>query len=149
MMQKLATMLALVVSAALMACGGTPTSGGGSTSPSSPTPATVSQTETASPTPEDPVMRIPSVTGAYRVKIDPAHFVSKVDNPYFPLEPGTTFVFEGTSGGRHEVDTVTVTGRTKEILGVSCIVVRDEVTVAGQLQELTFDWYTQDVDGNV
>ena len=31
----------------------------------------------------------------YDPVIDPANFVSKIDNPYFPLVPGTTFVYEG------------------------------------------------------
>ena len=31
--------------------------------------------------------------------VDPANFVRGVGNPYFPLEPGTTFVYEGTKEG--------------------------------------------------
>ena len=45
--------------------------------------------------------------------------------------------------------TIHVTSRTKEILGITSIVVRDTVTVAGEIHEDTFDWYAQDVDGNV
>ena len=43
--------------------------------------------EKLGPAPYDPV-------------IDPANFVAKIDNPYFPLVPGTTFIYEGqTSEG--------------------------------------------------
>jgi hypothetical protein len=31
----------------------------------------------------------------YDPVIDPSNFVARVDNPYFPLTPGTTFVYEG------------------------------------------------------
>lgn len=80
---------------------------------------------------------------------DPTQFVDIVDNPYFPLQPGTTFIYEGTSDGEVERDEVTVTDQTKTILAVSCIVVRDRVTVGGELVEDTLDWYAQDQDGNV
>ena len=35
------------------------------------------------------------------------------------------------------------------ILGISAIVVLDQVFVHGELKEKTFDWYAQDRDGNV
>jgi hypothetical protein len=31
----------------------------------------------------------------YSPVIDPANFVDKIDNPYFPLTPGTVFIYEG------------------------------------------------------
>jgi hypothetical protein len=85
----------------------------------------------------------------YAPAIDPADFVGQVDNPYFPLASGTQWVYRGARGAAGEVDTVTVTGATTEILGVNCIVVKDEVTDDGELIESTFDWYAQDADGNV
>lgn len=110
-------------------------SDGGGTSPSrEPAPAPIA---------------IPPVDGPYDWTIDPATFVDAVDNPYFPLTPGTTLVYEGSSDGEHEVVTIEVTDRTKEILGVTCVVVKDTVEAGGELKELTFDWYAQDVDGNV
>ena len=85
----------------------------------------------------------------YNVTIDPADFVATVDNPYFPLPPGATWRYEGVTAEGKEVDTVTVTSDTKEILGVTATVVRDIVTVHGKAVEKTFDWYAQDRDGNV
>jgi hypothetical protein len=86
---------------------------------------------------------------AYAPVIDPANFVEGVDNPYFPLTPGTTRIYEGeTEDGLERIEVV-VTHDTREILGISCIVVRDTVSLDGELVEDTFDWYAQDKDGNV
>jgi hypothetical protein len=77
---------------------------------------------------------------AYDPVIDPADFVRRIDNRYFPLRPGTVFVYEGKSAGGIERNTVRVTRQTKTILGVRCIVVRDYVAADGKPAELTFDW---------
>jgi hypothetical protein len=95
------------------------------------------------------VTATPEATPAYPVTIDPANFVETVDNPYFPLTPGTTWVYEGLSEGEQERNEVTVTDETKVILGVTCVVVRDIVLIDGEVVEDTLDWYAQDVDGNV
>jgi hypothetical protein len=81
--------------------------------------------------------------------IDPANFVTTIDNPYFPLTPGTTMIFEGTSEGAAMRVETTVTNETKVILGVECVVVRDAGYEDGGLTEDTLDWYAQDTDGNV
>src|SRR5262245_62780662 len=81
------------------------------------------------------------------IQIDPANFVDEIDNPFFPLQPGTTFTYQSTDGS--EVDFVTVTDQTKTILGVTCVVVQDNVFVDGKLAESTLDYYAQDKDGNV
>jgi hypothetical protein len=56
---------------------------------------------------------------------------------------------EGSGESAGEVTTTLVTDETKMIMGVVCAVVRDEVKADGELQELTFEWYAQDMDGNV
>jgi hypothetical protein len=85
----------------------------------------------------------------YNPVIEPANFVTTIDNPYFPLVPGTTYTYKGeTEDGLEEIK-VFVTDETKEILGVTCVVVRDTVTVDGELVEDTYDWYAQDKAGNV
>ena len=81
--------------------------------------------------------------------INPANFVRYVTNKFFPLPPGTTFFYEGTTEGIPTRDEVNVTRKTKRILGVTATVVHDRVFEAGVLAEDTFDWYAQDVDGNV
>ena len=42
-----------------------------------------------------------------------------------------------------------VTDQTKQILGVTCTVVRDTVSEHGAPVERIFDWYAQDRQGNV
>jgi len=80
---------------------------------------------------------------------DPADFVARVDNPWFPLRPGTTYVYRGVKDGQPSHDVFKVTGRTRTIEGIDCTVVRDRLYLHGRLEERTVDWYAQDGDGNV
>jgi len=93
-----------------------------------------------------------TITGCpciYNPVIAPANFVASVTNPLLPLVPGTTFVYEAaTPEGLQRIE-VTVTQETREILGVTCTVVRDTMTLDSALAEDTFDWYAQDNEGNV
>jgi hypothetical protein len=82
-------------------------------------------------------------------KIDPANFQAAVDNPYFPLVPGTTYNYTEKYGKHTSENEVTVTHDTKVILGVTCVVVHDVVKEKGIVKEETFDWYAQDKQGNV
>lgn len=85
----------------------------------------------------------------YRPVIVPTNFTHVVDNPYFPLVPGTTTVFI-EKDGRDKIEIRTsVTSETKMILGVKCVVVHDTVMLDGKLLEDTFDWYAQDKEGAV
>ena len=79
--------------------------------------------------------------------IDPADFVSVIDNPYFPLQPGTTLVYDNP--GKDAFDTFIVTRDTRVIDGVTCVEVHDSVFTDGELTEDTLDWFAQDKDGNV
>jgi len=85
----------------------------------------------------------------YDPMIDPADFGGPIDNPLFPLVPGTTFHFEGISEDGAESNDVTVTHDTRQILGITATVVRDTEYLEGELVEETFDWYAQDNEGNV
>jgi hypothetical protein len=80
---------------------------------------------------------------------DPGSFTLRIDNPYMPLKPGTTYVFHGTSEGHAQVDTVRVTSDTKAIAGVTTRVVHDVVSQGGQALEDTLDFYAQDSNGDV
>jgi len=86
---------------------------------------------------------------AYEPRIRPADFGGPVDNPYFPLVPGSRWIYDGTQKDGSERTTVEVTPDTKAILGVSAVVVHDTVSTAGAVKEDTFDWYAQDRKGNV
>jgi hypothetical protein len=85
----------------------------------------------------------------YDPVIDPSNFVERVDNPYFPLRPGTTFIYEGRTVDGLEHDEFAVTHNTRVILGVTCVEIHDTVTLDGELTEDTLDWFAQDKDGNV
>jgi len=83
---------------------------------------------------------------SYDPKIDPAMFVATIDNPYFPLKPGTTLRYKEGTDNTVEV---TVTSEKKTILGVTCTIVHDVVREKGEIIEDTFDWYAQDASGAV
>lgn len=91
----------------------------------------------------------------YDTTIDPASFAdadgnpNPIDNPYFPLMPGTTWTYDGVKDGAPLHDVMRVTGRTRTIMGVAVRVVRDTDWEDGLLAEDTFDWYAQDDTGNV
>jgi hypothetical protein len=79
----------------------------------------------------------------------PANFVAEVDNPWFPLKPGTTYVYRGAKDGKPSREMLEVTHLTKTIQGVRAMVLHDNLYLAGKLAERTSDWYAQDADGNV
>ena len=78
-----------------------------------------------------------------------AGWARQVTNPWFPLKPGTTFVYTGEKDGRSGRDVVTVTDRMKVIRGVRCTAVDDRLYADGRLAERTTDWYAQDSNGTV
>jgi hypothetical protein len=99
---------------------------------------------------EPPRNPAPYVEGKpYQPAFEPGDFVQGIDNPYLPFRPGTTLIYQGVSDGERERVEVTTTNETKEILGITATVVRDQVFVEGELAEDTFDWYAQDRAGNV
>ena len=76
-------------------------------------------------------------------------FSARVDNPWFPLRPGTTWVYRGEKDGLPSRDVVTATHTTRVIDGVPCVSVSDRLYLAGRLRERTTDWYSQDARGAV
>jgi hypothetical protein len=74
---------------------------------------------------------------------------ARIDNPWFPLSPGTTYIFNGFKDGQRGRDELTVTHRAQMIDGVRCAVIVDRLYLAGRLAERTTDWYAQDRAGNV
>jgi hypothetical protein len=89
-------------------------------------------------------------TGSERVELDPDDFSTTIDNPYWPMRPGSKWVFRETDGkGGEQLVEVTVTSETKLIAGIEARVVHDVVTEDRELVEDTLDWYAQDADGNI
>jgi hypothetical protein len=89
--------------------------------------------------------------GGERVTLDPADFTTEIDNLYWPMRPGSRWVYRETAaGGTRQRIVVTVTRRTKRVAnGVEARVVHDVVTQDGQPVEVTDDLYAQDSRGNV
>jgi hypothetical protein len=92
----------------------------------------------------------PPPQGSEPVDLDPADFVATIDHPYWPMTPGTKWVYrEFERGGALQKVVVTVTHKTKDIQGIQATVVHDLVTEKGETIEDTIDWYAQDTDGNL
>jgi hypothetical protein len=79
----------------------------------------------------------------------PTSLQAAVTNPFFPLPPGTTQVFNTQTAAGLEVDSVTVLANTKMVNGFAATEVHDHVHLAGSLTEDTYDWFAQDSAGNV
>jgi hypothetical protein len=89
--------------------------------------------------------------GSETVNLRPADFSTSIDNSYWPMSPGSRWVYRetDTTGARQQV-VVKVTNRTKKIAnGVEARVIRDTATENGQPVEITDDWYAQDSAGNI
>ena len=129
------TVSILALALAVAACG----SDGGATNTSAATTTTTAAAGSDLPQGGDPV------------QLDPADFTTEIDNPYFPLVPGTRMTYREVDGeGAVSEIILIVTTDTKEIAnGITARVVRDTVTLDGAIIEDTFDWYAQDAEGNV
>lgn len=79
----------------------------------------------------------------------PADFVTVIDNPYFPLIPGTTLIYEGMTEDGPEYNEIKVLSETRQVMGITATVVQDTVYSDGELVENTFDWFAPDKAGNV
>jgi hypothetical protein len=85
----------------------------------------------------------------YAPRIEPKEFHARVDNPWFPLVPGTVYRYRERNGAEIADDVMTVMTETKLVMGVPCTVVHDVVSENGVVKEDTYDWFSQDDDGNV
>jgi hypothetical protein len=116
---------------------------------------TACKKESSNPSPEMNAVSQQSIaaTNQSASTVNPTDFVNVIDNPYFPLEPGTTrkYVEKINENGTTTITntTVVVTHKTKIILGVTCAVIHDQVTEKGKVIEDTYDWYAQDKHDNV
>jgi hypothetical protein len=138
---------ALVPPLLLAACGNNTTASqappASSTSAASTPPAT--NTPTTSASPKDVTEK----------DFDAANFPAapKVDNRWYPLTPGTQYVFEGKAdrgkGDRAHQVVFTVTDLVKMINGVPAVVLWDRDINEGELQEAELAFQSQDNDGNV
>ena len=89
--------------------------------------------------------------GSEKVSIDPATFTTRIDNPWWPMRPGSRWLYRETDAdGTSQRVVVTVGRQTRRIAnGVTARVVHDVVTEDGRPVEVTEDWYAQDACGNL
>jgi len=88
-------------------------------------------------------------TPPYDRTIDPQDFSAGVENPYLPLAPGLTLIYESADEEGVRRNEVSVTDETREVLGVRCVVVRELETLDGVVVEETEEWFANDAEGNV
>src|SRR5690348_8983868 len=67
----------------------------------------------------------------------PSSFSTRIDNQWFPLRPGTHYVYTGVKDRKAARDVVVVTHETKTIEGVPCVAVADRLYLRGRLEERT------------
>jgi hypothetical protein len=88
--------------------------------------------------------------GSEHISLDPAEFTTAIDNPYWPMRPGSRWVYDEVEDGERLRVEVTVTDRVKVVDGIEARVVRDVVSKPnGRPVEVTDDWYAQDSEGNI
>jgi hypothetical protein len=120
---------------------------GSTTPPISGEPGPGENATNESNEPKEP--EAPGPEGVYNPQLNPQDFTAVVTNKYLTLTPGMNFIFEGeTEDGTEHIE-VYVTNETKQIMGITAIVVWDRVWLEGDLIEETKDWYAQDKEGNV
>lgn len=124
-------LLTLIATVVLTACSGNPSLPTATNTPAASTPAQL------------------EITDPYSPAIEPSNFTTKIDNPYFPLTPGTRTIYEASTEDGLQRTTTEVTRDTKKIMGVDTVVVHDTVSLDSQPVEDTLDWYAQDSDGSV
>ena len=93
----------------------------------------------------------PLPQGSERVHLKAADFTTRIDNPYWPMRPGSRWTYRETdSEGARQKVVVTVTPRTKRVAnGTTARVVHDAVTNGATPAEITDDYYAQDRCGNI
>ena len=140
--------ITFVLMITLSACGGS--------SATSPIPPTSSPSESMTSEEES----IP-VTGGIRdprvvfPDIEMAAFnnPTEINNPYFPLQPGLQYVYEGfTRQDDKNIPhrkIVSITELTKDVAGIETVVTYTEDYSDGELLEAEIAFYAQDDEGNV
>lgn len=88
---------------------------------------------------------------SYKPDVSASKFTksTQITNPYFPATPGKKYIYEGeTADGMERIEEFRL-NTTKNILGITCIVVNFKAFLEGTLIEEAYDWYAQDNEGNV
>lgn len=84
-----------------------------------------------------------------RLGLKASDFGGPINNPYFPLTPGTTLYYAGVLGGVPLTDAFQVTHNTRMLIGVKTVEILDQGYTNGSLEESTLDYFAQSKDGTV
>jgi hypothetical protein len=87
--------------------------------------------------------------GSTPVQLRPKDFTTRIDNPYWPMRPGTVWKYVETNADETQRITVRVTRQTRLIGGIRARMVRDTARSGDAVVEDTRDWYAQDSGGNI
>lgn len=130
--------------AATLVCAGCASNGNGPSATNPPSPPALDSPAASPAAPKLPM-------GADTVNLDPANFSADITNPYWPMKPGTRWIYRGIEEGEPAQDIVVVSTTTTKKLanGITARVVRDTGRAEGQVVEDTRDYYAQDSQGNV
>jgi hypothetical protein len=106
---------------------------------------------TSAPTATSPPPSFALPQGSDTIVLDRSMFVGvALDHPFWPMAPGSRWVYRETDAdGTEQQVEVTVTDKTRDILGIPATEVHDLVTEDGEPVEDTLDWYAQDSLGNL
>jgi hypothetical protein len=149
-----ASLAGLVLVLAAVACSpAAPTSPAAVTAdPGTPSPASAPATSVAA---DEPSAAAPSPAAApagplgVLDRVDAADFVAAVDNPWFPLRPGTVWTYIGVKNGKQATEVITVLPEPAVIDKVPCVALQDDVTLNKVRVERTVTYYAQHRDGGV
>ncbi len=70
-------------------------------------------------------------------------------HPYFPMTPGTLWIYEGEEDGLPLREEIRTLEETEIIWGTVCAVMNERVFIDNQLTEVTSEWFGLDAEGNV
>lgn len=89
------------------------------------------------------------IDGIVRPNVDGLGWATHVDNPYFPLPVGAKWHYGANTPAGDQRKHVEVLAETRAVNGVDATVVYSISKLDNTAVEETWDWYAQDVDGNV
>src|SRR4030095_7550589 len=92
-----------------------------------------------------------TIDSSYQPDVNPSKFSNPTNftNPYYPLEVGKTYHYEGQTSEGFEVVEEHRSDETRVIMGITCVVSKFQAWVDTKLVEETDDWLAQDNDGNL
>lgn len=84
------------------------------------------------------------------VEQDPASdFGAVIDHPYFPVQPGTVWYYEGEDDGEPLYEEVAALDPVAWFDGQLCLPLQQRRFLSATLVEVTTEWFAQDAVGNV